>query len=225
MLPLYRGDGLVVEEVGHILLTEVVGRRLLAVVVHFLYLTQDLIPCPVVFGGGEAMVFHPFHLAQSSCQSLEVLALLGHHLQLQGILRARHEIGGKGCAGVTERALGLYGLFREAGVEHLADGTLGVVDHIVRHVALHLVGHGVKLHESEEDAQLLLLVLTHEINTLVVVGHLHGLYLGGVGRHLDAAKEFLDLLLGAVHIDVANDDDTLIVGTIPLAVVGPEGLG
>ena len=80
------------------------------------------------------------------------------------------------------------------------------------------------LHGSEDDAHLLLLVLTDEIDALVVVGNGHNLYLRSIGRHLDIAEERLDLAFDVVDVDVANDDDGLVVGTIPLAIVGAQRL-
>ena len=81
------------------------------------------------------------------------------------------------------------------------------------------------LHGGEDDAQLLFLVLAHDVDRLVVVGHGNDFNLGSIGGHLDAGEEFLDLALDVVDVDVADHDDGLVVRTIPLAVVGAKGLG
>ena len=109
-------------------------------------------------------------------------------------------------------------------VEHAGDGVTGIVDDKIGDGALHLVGHGVMLHGYEEHRQLLFLVFAHEVDALVVVGHFHGFHLGGVLWHLDAGEEFLHFLFGAIDIDVAHDDDALVVGTVPFAIVCPQGL-
>ena len=81
------------------------------------------------------------------------------------------------------------------------------------------------LHEDEEERQLHLLVLTYYIYSLVVVGHLFGHHLGGIGRCLDGREQFLDFLFRAVDVDVANDDDALVLRIVPFAVVVAERFG
>ena len=80
------------------------------------------------------------------------------------------------------------------------------------------------LHGSENDAQLLLLVLADKVDSLVVVRHGHHFHLCSIGGNLDTAEEFLDLAFNVIDVDVANHDDGLVVRTIPLAIVSAQRL-
>ena len=79
------------------------------------------------------------------------------------------------------------------------------------------------LHEDIEDIILLLLVLVDYVDGCIIIGNFHRLNLGGIGRHLDAREELLDLVLDMVDIYITHDDDCLIVWAIPLAVVSTQG--
>ena len=81
------------------------------------------------------------------------------------------------------------------------------------------------LHEDQQHVGLHLLVLLEDIDRLLIVGHRLRDDLGCIGRHHDTAEEFLHLGLEVVDIDVTNHDDGLVVWTIPLTVVGTQGLG
>ena len=79
------------------------------------------------------------------------------------------------------------------------------------------------LHKDIEDIILLLLVLVDYVDGCIIIGNFHRLNLGGIGRHLDAREELLDLVLDMVDIYITHDDDCLIVRAIPLAVVSTQG--
>ena len=81
------------------------------------------------------------------------------------------------------------------------------------------------LHEHDHLVDTHLLVLLEDVDGFLVVGHLLGHHLRGFGANLDAAEEFLHLLLEVVHVNVAHHDDGLIVGTIPLLIVFLQRLG
>ncbi len=79
----------------------------------------------------------------------------------------------------------------------------------------------VELHHGRAQ----LLVLTHEINHVVVVGHGVVLALGGILLRLgDVGEGLLDLLLHLVDIYIAHYDNSLQVGAIPLHVVVAQSL-
>ena len=217
-------DGLGIDEVLHVLLAVAVGRGLLAVVVGLLNLAEIFRAGTVVLRSGEAEVVNALQLAHGGSKAFHVLTFTGHHLQGEGILRTRHEVLLVAGTSLHERAVGLLSLLGEAGTHHVAEHAAHVVVDEVLHALLHLIGEGVVLHGSEDDAHLLLLVLADEINAFVVVGNGHNLYLRSIGRHLDIAEERLDLAFDVVDVDVANDDDGLVVGTIPLAIVSAQRL-
>ena len=77
----------------------------------------------------------------------------------------------------------------------------------------------------EDDGQGLLLVAIGNHDGLVVLRYCEILALGGVLGQLDGSKHVLDALLGAVHVEVTNNDDGLQVGTIPLLVVSTQDFG
>ena len=80
------------------------------------------------------------------------------------------------------------------------------------------------LHGHENLAHLHLLVLLENIDSLLVIGNGLSYYLRSVGVYLDATKHFLHLGLHVVYVYVAHDDDGLVVRTIPLLIVGTQGL-
>ena len=80
------------------------------------------------------------------------------------------------------------------------------------------------LHEDEDYRHLLLLVLLANIDSLLVVGHWLVDNLGSVLRNNDAAEELLYLCLYVVNINVADNDDSLVVWTVPLVVVVAKSL-
>ena len=71
----------------------------------------------------------------------------------------------------------------------------------------------------------LLLVLVDYYDGLCVVGHGLGLDRRRVGRHLYASEELLYLGFYVVYVDIAHHDDALVVGPVPLFVVGAQRLG
>ena len=81
------------------------------------------------------------------------------------------------------------------------------------------------LHRHHHYRVLLLLVLLSHINGLFVVGHGLVYNLRSIGRHYNVAKQFLDQRLGIVHVDVAHDDDGLVVRAIPFLIIGYQLLG
>ena len=179
-------NGLSIDEVADVLLAVVVGGSLLAVVVGFLQLTEVFRAGTLILRSREAEVLHALQLAQCSSQTFHVLVGLGHHLQRQCIHRARHQVLTVAGTSLHERAVGLLSLLSIAAAHHLCEHVAHVVIHEVLHALFHLVGELLVLHGSEDDAHLLLLVLAHNVDGLIVVGHRHQLHLGCVGRHLDA---------------------------------------
>ena len=81
------------------------------------------------------------------------------------------------------------------------------------------------LHHHPDVSHLHLLVLLIDIDSLLIVGHSLRHHLGRIGIDLDACEEFLDLILHMVHIDITHYDDSLIIRTIPLLIVGTQCLG
>ena len=75
------------------------------------------------------------------------------------------------------------------------------------------------LHEHHQLVHLQLLVLLEDVDGLLIVGHLLGHHLRSLGAHFDAAEEFLHFGLNVVYVNVAHDDDGLVVRAIPLLVV------
>ena len=73
-------------------------------------------------------------------------------------------------------------------------------------------------------AQQFQFILQRQVS-LLVVGNSLWHHLGSIWIHLDTGKEFLDLCLHVVNINVAHYDDSLVVRAIPPMVVGTQGLG
>ena len=81
------------------------------------------------------------------------------------------------------------------------------------------------LEHEPDKAKLLLNVLFNHYDRLLVIGNGIGLNLGGIGTGSgDVLEHFLNLGFGVVHVNVADDDQCLVVGAIPLVVVVTQHL-
>ena len=63
------------------------------------------------------------------------------------------------------------------------------------------------------------LVLVDDVDGLVIIRNGNVLNQSAVSGQYDATEQFLDLGFYLVNVNVANDDEALVVGTIPLLVV------
>ena len=76
------------------------------------------------------------------------------------------------------------------------------------------------LEHELHDAKLLLHILLDHDDGLVVVRHGIGLDLGGIGAGSgDVLEHLADLGLGVIHVHITHDDQSLVVGTVPLVIV------
>ena len=81
------------------------------------------------------------------------------------------------------------------------------------------------LHQHHYLTHLHLLVLLKDIDCLRSIRNLLRNNLRSIGVYLDTTKETLDLCLNMVYINITDNDDSLIVRTIPFLIIGTEGLG
>ena len=208
----------------HILLAIGIRGMLLTVVVGLLNAAQVFRLRTLILRSREAEVLNTLQLAHSGGQAFQFPSFFRNKRQHQGVLCARKEIVSFLCACLQEGAFLLLALLLETGIQHFANHVACIIEHHIAQTAFQRVGRGIMFHGHEEERQLLLLVLANHIDALGVVGNGLQLHLGSIRSHLDATEEFLHLLLGAVHIDIANDDDALVVGAIPLAVIRTQRL-
>ena len=166
---------------------------------------------------------HALCLAQYGCISLLYLTWLCHTDKTEGTLgRREQEVAVIGTC-LKEWAVSFLCNLGIACTQHRGNHIVHVSLHEIAHVALHRIRDGWMLHEDIEDIILLLLVLVDYVDGGIIIGYFHRLYLSGIGRHLDAREELLDLVLDMVDIYITHDDDCLIVRAIPLAVVSTQG--
>ena len=179
----------------------------------------------LVLGGGESELSHATSLADEGGQRLHFASFLRNAHQREGILGRCQQVFFIIAASLDEGTVRIVGELLQTCIEHIRYDSLHIdLDEVV-HVLLVLGLGGVVLHEDHELIDAHLLVLLEDIDGLVIVGHFLGHHLRSLGADLDAAEELLHLLLEVVDVDVANDDDGLIVRTIPLLVVLLQGLG
>ena len=79
------------------------------------------------------------------------------------------------------------------------------------------------LHADHSHIVVLLFVLVNYIDSCIIVRNQLRDHLCCISRNLDAAEELLDLCLYVINIHITYNDDSLIVWTIPFAIVSPEG--
>ena len=220
ILVLYARHRLVGQVVAHAEVVEVGVGRLVAVGVELLQAAQVVSFGAGVLGLGEAELACALHFSHGHGQGLDVLALLGHYLQLEGIFRLAdaHELTIAYACGY-KGAIRLLHQLLQAHVNHHASHLSAILQYQIVQGALGGVGHRVVLHVHADDAILLLLVLVGHVDRLLVVGHGLGRHLGGIGIHLHTVPQLLDFCLDVVYVHVAYYDDGLVVGTIPFVIV------
>ena len=218
------GDGLVVDEVAHVLRAVGDALGLLAFVVSVLDLGQVLLAGTVVFGGGEAVAGDAEHLAVDGRKALLEPAFRRHGDAHHGALGLGDEEVIVLDRGLHERRLRLHHQLVEALADHHVHHADGIVHDQVVQVALHLVRIGLVLLEDIGHRVRLFLVLHDGDDRLGVVLHGNIVALRRVHRLRDGPEDVLDLRLDRVDVDVADDHDTLLVRTVPLLIVVAERL-
>ena len=78
------------------------------------------------------------------------------------------------------------------------------------------------LHADHSHIVVLLLVLVNYIDSCIIVRNQLRDHLCCISRNLDAAEELLDLCLYVINIYITYYDDSLVVRTIPFAIVSTE---
>ena len=215
-----RGHGLIVEVVAVVLGGKTTIGNLVALVVLALETAQVLLLGALILGGGKAVLGGTHGLGNNSLGGGFGHSLLGHDAQGEGVNGV-----GKQVVAVISRcleigAVGLLGFLAQAVVEHATHHAGEIVGKHINHVSLHLLGEGLMLEHHHYLAVLLLLVLVDDDNGLLVVGNGLVNNLSGIGiRSGQALEELLDLGLDVVNIHITHDNQSLVVGTIPLVVV------
>ena len=181
--------------------------------------------CTGILRSGEAELAGALCLTIEGLQGLHVLALLGHADELEAVLGLRQQVLVVVSVSLEEGAALLLRHLVQTEAHHARNDIGHITLHEIADIAFLLVGSGIVLHHNHHLAHLHLLVLVEDIDGLVVVGNRLGNHLRRIGVNLDASEELLDLSLHVVYIDIANDDDGLIVRTIPLMIVGAQGSG
>ena len=80
------------------------------------------------------------------------------------------------------------------------------------------------LHTETNLAVRHLLVLTKHVDSILSVWHSLFYYLCSIGRNSRISPKLLNLILSVIHIDITNNDDALIIWTIPLLIIITEVL-
>ena len=216
---LNRGHGLVVEVVAVVLAGKTCIGNLVALVILLLELAQVLFLGTLILGSGETVLGSAHSLGDYGLYSSLGLAILGQYRQGEGIHSVGQQVAAVIGVGLYVGAVGLLGFLSQTVVEHAAHHVRSVVHYHVNHVTLHLLGEGFVLEHHGHLAVLLLLVLVDNDDGLVIVGHGLVNNLCGIGIQCHALEQLLDLGLDVVNIHITNDNQSLVVGTIPLVVV------
>ena len=152
-------------------------------------------------------------------------AFLGNDGETESVLGVGTQVACIVSAGLDEGTLGILGLLIKALIEHCAHHVLHVVNDNVTDVILLLFLDDIMLEHETDIAELLLNILVNHNNGLVVVGNgirfNHGSVGAGGGNVLE---EFLDFGLDVVHVNVAYNDQRLVIGAVPLVIVVAQHL-
>ena len=118
-----------------------------------------------------------------------------------------------------KRRVGLIGDFAEAVVEHDACYRLYIVVYNAHHGSSQLFGHGVVLEVDIDACRGGLFVAAYYVDGFYIIGYGKVGAFGRILGHFDGREEFFDASFHLVDVDVTDNDDSLIVGTVPFVVV------
>ena len=213
------GDRLLVQEVLHILIHKVAVVELVLVRVLLVEIALIVGLETVVLRRSETELGSTTSLGQGSSQSGLGLSVLGNDIQSEGINGTRQQIRSVLGISLQEGTLGLLGILAQTVVQHADGCILDVVGNHISHRTLQRIGERLVLHHQRNDVVALLLILVDDDNRLVIVRNGFRRNQCTVLRQLNGREEVLDLLFNLVYIHVTDDDDGLIVRTVPLLVV------
>ena len=140
------------------------------------------------------------------------------------VLGLRQDIAAIVQREVVEGAIGSLCKLAHTVVEHHLNCRNDIVLNYLHLSSLNLLRSRLGLEHYRHDAVWHLFVSVADEYGFIIVRQGDWLYVGCVGTSLGLAKDGLDLRFGMVDINIADDDDGLILGVIPLAVVLAKSL-
>ena len=219
------GNRLVRKIVITILVTKLSISALVAVGILLLQRTQVVCLGTSILRSGEAELTSTSCLTVECLQRLHVLAFLGHTNQFEAVLGLRQQILAIVSICLEEGAALLLCHLVQALAHHARDHIRQIALDKIAKISFLLFREGIVLHHNHQLTHLHFLILIEDIDSLAVVGNGLSNYLGSIGVNLDTTKEFLNLSLHVININITNYDDGLIVWTIPLVIVGLKSSG
>ena len=199
--------------------------NLVALVIGALNSTHVVFLCTGILGGRETVLGGTQHLGQACLSCGLDHTILGNENQVKCSLGIGTHIAAVIGIGLNEGAIGILSLLLQALIEHGIYQVLCIEVNEIVDVALLFLLDNVMLEHELDEAELLLHVLLDDDDGLVGVRYRIGFHLGGIRTGCgDVLEHLLDLGLGVVHVNVAHDDQGLVVGAIPLVVVVAQHL-
>ena len=220
------GHGGVLAVVAQIGADELAVRAVVAVCIGALHLTHEVLLGALEFPLGESVACGLLHLGVDGLHAACELSVLGHGGEHRGVERrddADHVA--RAHAGTEEGSVGLHGDLLQAGIFHRAHVGFGNVDDLGSYLVVHLLGQSRALDEDLYARTLHFGVGEDADDGLLVVGHHDDLLLRGIGgRCGDVGHHLLQTGFGGFGIQITDDDDRLVVGTVPLVVETLQGI-
>ena len=191
-------------------------------VVSFLHRVEFVVLGALQLCVGEAVTVHLLQLEDQVVERIGLTSLFGHkdHLKSVHLLRCLAVVRQSSC----ERSIGVESEFRETVIEHFAHQVTHSVEHILLCGTLQHLGQLVELILERDTATFGFGVGDDRYERFVVMvdGVDRTLSVVSATRHI--CPKGLYLRFNTVHVDVADYDDRLIVGTVPFMVVVTECL-
>ncbi len=167
----------------------------------------------------EAVTAHALHFGVDSTETVEQLAVLGLSHERRGFERRVDEYLTLAHVCRQERSVGLHAHLLQTGVLHALSHGNDCIDRAALQGVVDLAGQGVALGEHS-DRRILHLGIREDRDYRLLVARNHDDLLGrsiGIGSR-NVRHHGLDLGLYGIHVDVADDIDRLVVGTVPRVV-------
>ena len=174
----------------------------------------------IILGSSETETTGTHSLAYHTFDTIDNFTLFDSSAERVGILcRREAEELAVVAISIQERSVGFVGNFAETVAKHNACHALDVILYGTNHSTTILTGHRIVLEVNLYACRSSLNVATYNIDRLVIIGHLVIDALSRIFGHFDTTEQLFNACFHLSSVEVTDNDDGLVVGTIPFMVV------
>ena len=190
----------------------------------FLILRENFGTCAIIFADGKSTTYGTEQFTIGIAECFACIVTLGYYVKCEGIFGLGQEEIADFDIGISECRIRSGGNIGQTMIKHRSD--CQVCDRIVYKGTAHLLGQQLfLLLKHKHDCTCgLLLILAYCIYGSGGILDLYKFARLRIFGHLNRAEDSLDLCFDVVGVNIAHDDDSLVVRTIPFFVVVTQDL-